>query len=49
MQTALKMFLKSMGFLVPVTTEAHCAEIAVTAITDGNSNATITRQLLETG
>ena len=39
-----------MDVLVPVTTEAFNAEIAVTAIpNDGKSDTTITRQLLETG
>jgi len=42
-------FLKSMGFLVPVTTEAFDAEIDVTVTTGGNSNTPIIRQLLETG
>jgi hypothetical protein len=46
---SVETFLRSMGLLVPVTTEAFNAEIAVTAFGEGKSTATITRQLLETG
>ncbi len=46
---SVETFLESMGFMVPVTTEADEAEIDVTATTGGNSNAPIIRQLLETG
>ena len=42
-------YLNSMGLLVPVTTEAIDAEIAVTATQSGKINTMITRQLLETG
>ncbi len=46
---SVEAYLESMGFLVPVTTEADEAENAVTAAESGKFNATFTRQLLETG
>ena len=46
----VEILLRSKGFLVPVTTEAFDAEIAVTAAkTSGKSNTAIIRQLLQTG
>ena len=46
---SVEAYLDSMGFLVPVTTEADEAENDVIAATSGKSTALFTRQLLETG
>lgn len=46
---SMETFLKSMGYLVPVTTEADEAEIDVIVAINDKSNTPIIRQLLETG
>ena len=46
---SVESFLESMGFLVPVTTEADEAENDMTVAESGKFNTSFTRQLLEIG